>query len=68
MPKPPSFLEEFLSGGGDESDDTSMEAKQASLLSALPEDIRASIRYAQMLDRAKNGEAIYLMPFRLRIK
>jgi protease-4 len=69
MPKPPTFLEELMSGGSDDSDEASMRAKQqASLMSALPEDIRQSLRYAQLLDRAKNGEAIYMMPFRLRIK
>jgi len=69
MPKPPTFLEELMSGGGDEGDEARVQEKQqASLLSALPEDIRQSVRYAQLLDRAKNGEAIYMMPFRLRIK
>src|SRR6266567_3827255 len=69
MPKPPTFLEELMSGGSDDGDEASTQAKQqASLMSALPEDIRQSLRYAQLLDRAKNGEAIYLMPFRLRIK
>ena len=69
MPKPPTFLEELMSGGSDDGDEASAQAKQqASLMSALPEDIRQSLRYAQLLDRAKNGEAIYLMPFRLRIK
>ena len=38
------------------------------MLSALPDDVRQTLRYAQLLDRASKGEAIYLMPFRLRIK
>ena len=42
--------------------------QQASLLSALPEDVREGFRYAQMLDRAAKGEPVYMMPFRLRIK
>jgi protease IV len=68
MPKPPTFFEELMSGGGD-ADEASMQAKQqASLLSALPEDLRQGVRYAQLMDRARNGDAIYLMPYRLRIK
>ena len=68
MPKPPTFFEELMSGGGD-ADEASMQAQQqASLLSALPEDLRQGVRYAQLMDRARNGEAIYLMPYRLRIK
>jgi protease-4 len=68
MPKPPTFFEELMSGGED-ADEASMQAKQqAALLSALPEDLRQGVRYAQLMDRARNGEAIYLMPYRLRIK
>src|SRR5437660_7388308 len=69
MPQPPTFLEQLMSGGNDDSDGADAQAKQqASLFSALPEDMRESLRYAQLLDRASKGEAIYLMPFRLRIK
>ena len=52
-------------------DDAEAEAKakqEASLLSALPEDLREGFRYAQLLDRAAKGEPVYMMPFRLRIK
>jgi len=69
MPQPPTFLEQLMSGGNDDSDGADAQARQqASLFSALPEDMRESLRYAQLLDRASKGEAIYLMPFRLRIK
>jgi len=66
LPQPPSFLEQLLNA---DDDQTSADAKQqASLVSALPEDVRQTLRYAQFLDRASKGEAIYLMPFRLRIR
>src|SRR6266567_5964955 len=64
MPQPPTFLEQLMSGGNDDSAADAQAKQQASLLSALPEDMRESLRYAQMLDRASKGEAIYLMPFR----
>ena len=68
MPKPPTLLEQLL-GNADEASDTSAEAKQqAAVLSQLPQDIRESFRFAQLLDKARDGEPIYLMPFRLRIK
>jgi protease-4 len=68
LPQPPTLLQQLMSGD-DSGDQASAEAKQkASLLSALPEDVRETLRYAELLDRAGKGEAIYLMPFRLRIK
>src|SRR5215510_4348007 len=68
LPQPPTFFEQLMNvdDGGDQA---SADAKQqASLLSALPEDVRHTLRYAQLLDRAAKGEPIYVMPFRLRIK
>ena len=70
-PQPPSFLDELLSSGGsdEESTESSAEMKQqAALLAVLPEDARRAFRYMRLMDRAKNGEAIYLMPFDLRIR
>jgi protease-4 len=69
-PQPPSFLEQLMSSSGDDdSEQTSTEMKnQATLLTALPEDARRALRYMRLMDRAKNGEAIYLMPFDLRIR
>ncbi len=68
MPKPPTLLEQLL-GTADEASDTSADAKQqAAVLSQLPQDVRESFRFVQLLDKARTGEPIYLMPFRLRIK
>jgi protease-4 len=68
-PQPPGFLEELLSASGEESEQTSAEIKQhAALMAALPEDARRVLRYMRLMDRAKNGEAIYMMPFDLRIR
>ena len=68
MPQPPTFFEQLMSAGNDDSDVDAQAKQQAAVFSALPEDMRESLRYAQLLDRASKGEAIYLMPFRLRIK
>ena len=69
LPQPPTFLQQLMNLDDESGDQASAEAKQqASMLSALPDDVRQTLRYAQMLDRASKGEAIYLMPFRLRIK
>ena len=69
-PQPPGFFEQLMSSSGeDESEQTSAEAKkQAALVAALPEDMRRTLRYMQLMDRAKHGEAIYMMPFDLRIR
>ena len=69
-PQPPGFFEQFMSSGGDDdSEQTSAEVKkQAALVAALPEDARRTLRYMQLMDRAKHGEAIYMMPFDLRIR
>ena len=69
LPQPPTFFEQLMNADDSGSAEASAQAKQqASILSALPEDMRETFRYAQLLDRASKGEAIYLMPFRLRIK
>ena len=68
MPQPPTFLEQLMSASDDDSAADAQAKQQASLLNALPEDLRESLRYAQLLDRASKGEPVYLMPFRLRIK
>ncbi len=69
MPIPPTFLQELM--GMSEGDDTVADEtakQQAAFISALPEDMRHTLRYAQLLDRARHGEAFYMLPFSLRIK
>src|SRR5260221_260497 len=70
MPKPPSFFEQFMNSGEEgDSDSTSAQAKQqAAILAAMPVDVRRAVRYAQLLDRSRSGEAIYMLPFDLRIR
>ncbi len=66
LPYPTTFLQELLSGGGDNSN-TQVEQQRA-MFAALPEDARRALRYMQLMDKMKNGESMLLMPFDLRIK
>ena len=69
LPKPPSLFEELMNGGDEESEVISTQAKQqAAILEAMPVDVRRAVRYAQLLDRSRSGEAIYMLPFDLRIR
>ena len=69
-PQPPGFFEQLMSSGSDD-DDAAASAKvkqQESFLSAFPEDVRHALRYAQLLDRSRTGDVLYMLPFDLRIK
>lgn len=68
LPQPPSFFEQLMSGGSSDETHISAETKQReAIMSALPEDVRHTFRYAALLDRAKN-EPMYFLPFDLRIR
>jgi protease-4 len=69
MPQPPTFFEELMNSGSDDEAQASTQMKQQeSMMAALPEDARRALRYVRLLDRASHGEAIYLLPFDLRIR
>ncbi|HVS20834.1 MAG TPA: signal peptide peptidase SppA, partial [Pyrinomonadaceae bacterium] len=69
LPQPPTFFEQLTSAGGDDETKAGAELKQQQLiLAALPEDARHAFLYMQLLDRAKNGDVLYLLPFDLRIR
>jgi protease IV len=66
LPYPTTFLQQLLSGGGDNSN-TQIEQQRA-VYAALPEDARRAMRYMALMERMKNGESMLLMPFDLRVK
>jgi protease-4 len=66
LPYPTTFLQELLSGGGENSN-TQIEQQRA-VFAALPEDTRRALRYMQLMDRMKNGQSMFLMPYDIRIK
>src|ERR1051325_1231506 len=66
LPYPTTFLQDLLSGDGDNSN-TQVEQQRA-VFAALPEDARRALRYMALMDRMKNGESMLLMPFDIRVK
>ena len=66
LPYPTTFLQELLSGGGENSN-TQIEQQRA-MFAALPEDARRAFRYMALMDRMKNGESMLLMPYDIRVK
>jgi protease IV len=66
LPYPRTFLQELLSGDGENSN--TQVAQQRAVYAALPEDARRAFRYMQLMDRMKNGESMLVMPFDIRIK
>jgi protease IV len=67
LPYPTTFLQELLSGGGENSN-TQIEQQQRAIAAALPEDARRALRFMALMDRMKNGESMLLMPFDIRVK
>ena len=66
LPYPTTFLQELLSGGGENSNTEAQQ--QRAVYAALPEDARRALRYMALMERMKNGETMLLMPFDLRVK
>jgi protease-4 len=66
LPYPTTFLQQILNGGGENSN-TKIEQQQA-VVAALPEDARRALRYMALMERMRNGETMFLMPFDLRVK
>jgi protease IV len=66
MPAPRSFLQDIF-GGGDSESDVKTQQQQA-VIKALPEEVRRTLQYAELMDRMKRGEMMALMPYELRIK
>ena len=66
-PVPPTFWEQLFGDSGD--NDSEAETKnQQNVLAALPEDMRHVFLYAKLLDGAKHGDVLYMLPFDLRIR
>jgi protease-4 len=70
LPVPKPFFQQWL--GGDEDAEISANMKEAeakkALVEAMPAEMRKAFRYAELLDRMHNGEAMFLLPFELEIK
>jgi protease-4 len=68
LPYPRSFLENLFGYGNEETESESRMAQQRAALSILPEDVRHSLQYAELMDRMRRGEVMAMVPFELRIK
>ena len=66
FPYPTTFLQQLLSGGGENSNTELMQQRQ--VYASLPEDARRALRYMALMEKMKNGETMLLMPFDLRVK
>jgi protease IV len=66
FPYPTTFLQQLLSGGGENSNTQLMQQRQ--VYASLPEDARRALRYMALMEKMKNGETMLLMPFDLRVK
>jgi protease-4 len=67
LPYPRSFFEKLFDQGGDESANLKLQQQRA-VFEALPQEMRRAFQYAAMMDRMKQGDALAIMPFELRIK
>ena len=66
FPAPRPFLEEYF--GSDNTQATADQKAQAAIIESLPADIRKAFKYVALFDRMKNGDAMLMMPFELRIR
>lgn len=66
LPYPTTFLQQLLSGGGENSN-TQLE-QQRMVYASLPEDARRALRYMALMDKMKNGDTMLVMPFDLRVR
>ena len=65
----PRGIFDNLFGRSDEEAEASVHIdQQRAAVAALPEDVRRTLQYADMMDRMKRGEVMAIMPFDLRIK
>jgi protease-4 len=69
LPYKPTLFETFFGGGGASVETkTEEQIAQEAVIKALPEDVRRSLRYMQMFEKMKRGEAMLIMPYELEIK
>ena len=66
FPAPRPFFETIF--GSEESVESSEIKAQRALVESLPADARRVLRYAELFDRMKRGEAMLMLPFELEIK
>jgi protease-4 len=70
FPEPRTFFEEYFGGSGEDSTFAQSKDRQAqeALVKSLPEDMRRALRYAELFDNMRNGEAMLMLPYEFEIK
>ncbi len=68
FPAPQSLFSQYFGGDSSTLADTKQQAAQKALVQSLPEDARRALRYAEIFDGMKRGEAMMMLPFELEIK
>jgi protease-4 len=70
FPAPRPFLQQWLGGGGEEEDASSVKAREqrAAIEATFPADMRRALRYLSILENMKRGETMAMLPFDLQIK
>jgi len=66
LPYPRTWLRQLFNEEGDET--RTQAAQQRAVMAALPEDARRALRFMSLMDHAKSGDPMLLMPFDLEIK
>jgi protease IV len=68
LPYPRTFFQRMFNQEGEDESAKLKLQQQRAVFEALPEEMRRAFKYAAMMDRMKQGDALAIMPFELRIK
>ena len=66
LPYPQTSIQQLLNSNSDNS--SAKVEQQRAIAAALPEDARRALRYMALMDRMRNGETMFVMPFDLRVR
>src|SRR5882672_1058132 len=66
FPYPRTLWQQLFNEEGDET--RTKAAQQRAVMAALPEDARRALRFMTLMDHAKSGDPMLLMPFDIEIK
>jgi protease-4 len=68
LPYPRTFIERLFNQESEDEEAKLKLQQQRAVFEALPEDMRRAFQYAAMMDKMKQGDALAVMPYELRIK
>ena len=68
LPYPRTFFQKLFNQDSDDEEAKLKLQQQRAMFEALPEDMRRAFQYAAMLNKMKEGDALAIMPYEIRIK